>query len=67
MNANPLLFNTVPLEVIKLFVLRTPAQQRNAYSALGDFDAASLLIIMGKFKAFHKGDQAMFDMIQKIC
>ena len=66
MNANPVLFHTVPLEVIKLFVLRMPAQQRNAYSSLTDFDAASLLMIMGKFKPFHKGYQAMFDMIQKV-
>ncbi len=65
MNANSVLFHLVPLEAIKHFVLRMPAQQRNAYSALGDFDAASLLM-MGKFKHFHKGDQAMFDMIQKI-
>ncbi len=66
MNANPVLFCKDPLEVIKLFVLRMPTNQRNAYSSLGDFDTASLLMIMAKFKAFHHGNQAVFDMIQKV-
>ncbi len=65
-NANPVLFSKNPLEVIKLFVLRMPAHQKNAYSSLGDFDTASLIMIMGKFRVFHHGNQAMFDMIDKV-
>ena len=66
MNANPTLFSKDPLETIKPFVLRMPTNPRQTYSHLGDFDAASLLMIMGKFKEFHQGDQAVFDIIQKV-
>ncbi|XP_072048639.1 uncharacterized protein [Amphiura filiformis] len=63
-NANPTLFNKDPLEVIKLFVLRKPAKK--TFSLLADFDAASLLMIMSKFKGFHGGDQYVFDKITKV-
>ncbi|XP_072022106.1 uncharacterized protein [Amphiura filiformis] len=66
MNANSTLFSKDPLEAIKLFILRMPANQGNTYSTLGDFDTASLLMIMGKFKEFHLGDQMVFDNIQKV-
>ena len=66
MNADSTLFSKDPLQVIKLFVLRMPVNQRQAYSKLDDFDAASLLMIMGKFSGFHNGDQAVYDNIQKV-
>ncbi|XP_072048548.1 uncharacterized protein [Amphiura filiformis] len=66
MNANSTLFSKDPLEAMKLFVLRMPANNINTYSTLADFDTASLLMIMGKFKEFHHGDQIVYDNIQKI-
>ena len=66
MNADSTLFSKDPLEVVKLFVLRMPVNQRQTYSKLDDFDAASLLMIMSKFSAFHNGDQNVFDNIQKV-
>ncbi|XP_072021826.1 uncharacterized protein [Amphiura filiformis] len=63
-NVNPTLFNKDPLEVIKLFVLRIPAKK--TFSILADFDAASLLMIMSKFKGFHGGDQSVFEQIMKV-
>ena len=63
-NVNPTKFGKDPLEVIKLFVLRIPANQ--VFSTLGDFDAASLLMIMWKFKEFHHGNQAVYDQVLKV-
>ena len=63
-NVNPKAFRNDPLEVIKLFVLRIPAGK--TFSLLSDFDAASLLMIMSKFKTFHGGDQSVFEQIQKV-
>ncbi|XP_072043457.1 uncharacterized protein [Amphiura filiformis] len=66
MNANSTKFSKDPFEAMKLFALRIPGNQRNMYSTLSDFDTASLLMIMGKFKEFHLGDQSVFDNIQKV-
>ncbi len=66
MNGNPVHFYDNPLEVIKLFVLRMPASQRDTYSSFHDFDSASLLMIMTKFKEFNQGNQALVDMIEKV-
>ena len=63
-NANSTLFSKDPLEVMKLFVLRIPANQ--TFSTLGDFDTASLLMIMSKFKEFHRGDKSTSDQINKV-
>ncbi|XP_072049085.1 uncharacterized protein [Amphiura filiformis] len=63
-NANPTLFSKDPLEVIKLFVLRQQGHQ--SYSQLADFDHASLLMIMGKFKPFHQGDQDVSKRVQRV-
>ena len=63
MNGNSTLFGKDPLEVMKMFVLRIPANQ--TFSTFGDFDTASLLMIMSKFREFHQGDQTTFDKINK--
>ena len=64
MNVHPSSFNDDPLEVIKLFVLRIQGNQM--YSQLSDFDHASLLMIMGKFKPFHNGDRNVVENVQKV-
>ncbi|XP_072019750.1 uncharacterized protein [Amphiura filiformis] len=63
-NADSTLFSKDPLEVIKLFVVGLPAGRR--YSKLGDLDASLLLRIMGKFRAFNHGDQAVIHNILKV-
>ena len=67
------------LEVAKAFVLRLPNKPLQGtgaigaavtaskpYSRLEDFDSASLLMIMTRFKDFHGGDQASFEIIEKV-
>ncbi len=64
-NANSALFHQDPLEVMKLFVLRIP-DVNQTYSTLGDFDAASVLMIMSKFAPFQGGNQAVYDQVTKV-
>ena len=52
------------VEVAKAFVLRL--QKDIQYNKLEDFDSASLLMIMAKFKEFHKSDQTSCDIISKV-
>ena len=63
-NVNPTLLHKDPVEAAKAFVLRLPAG--TIYSDVGDFDAASLLMIMMKFKEFNQGDQSKYQTIKKV-
>ena len=62
------------VEVAKAFVLRFPnkPQQSNSGAAsksvlrLEDFDSASLLMSMTRFRDFHGGDQASYEIIEKV-
>ena len=63
-NVNPTLLHKDPVEAAKAFVLRL--QSGTTYSDVGDFDAASLLMIMMKFKEFNQGDQSKYWTIKKV-
>lgn len=63
-NVNPTLFSTDPFEVAKAFVLRLKTGKN--YCTFGDFDSASLLMIMMGFKEFHQSDQASYNVIKKV-
>ena len=56
------------VEVAKAFVLKLPKTSRAAQtdSKLEEFDSASLLMIMTRFKDFHREDQTSFQTIQKV-
>ena len=61
------------VEVAKAFVLRLPKLPPTAssgaaqtYSKLEDFDSASLLMIMTRFKDFHGGDHTSYQTLQKV-
>ena len=63
-NVNPTLFSKNPIEIIKLFTdHHTPNQ---AYLNLGEVDNTSLLVLMSKFKEFHRGDHTVFGNIQQV-
>ncbi|XP_072016963.1 NLR family CARD domain-containing protein 4-like [Amphiura filiformis] len=63
-NINPTLLHTDPIEAAKVFVLRL--QPGAVYTDVGDFDSASLIMIMMKFVEFHQGDVATYDTIKKV-
>ncbi len=63
-NLNPTLLHTDPMEAAKVFVLRL--QPGVVYSDVGDFDAASLIMIMMKFVEFHRGDVTLHAKIKKV-
>ena len=63
-NINPSLLHKDPLEAAKIFVLRL--QPGVVLTDVGDFDSASLLMIMMKFNDFHQGDQVKYDIIKKV-
>ena len=63
-NVNPSLFHQDPVEVAKAFVLRLPSGK--SYKSVGDFDAASLLMIMMRFGEFHGGNRSVFDKIKEV-
>ena len=63
-NINPTLLHVDPIEAAKIFVLRL--QPGAVYTNVGDFDSASLLMIMMKFQNFHQGDQVKYDAIKKV-
>ena len=63
-NVDPTLFSIDPFEVAKAFVLRLKTGK--TYSTFGDFDSASLLMIMMGFKEFHQSDQASYTIIKKV-
>ena len=63
-NVNPTQLHNDPVEAAKAFVLRLQADI--AYSDVGDFDAASLLMIMMNFKKFNQSSHTMYDAIKKV-
>ena len=63
-NVNPTRLSTDPFEVAKAFVLRL--KTRKNYYTFGDFDPASLLMIMMGFQEFHQGDPALHSVIKKV-
>ena len=63
-NANPALFGTDPLEVMKLFTFVIP--HNKTISTLDDLDTGSVLMIMSKFSDFHQGSQMVADAISKV-
>ena len=63
-NINSKQLHANPIEAAKIFVLRL--QPGAVYTDVGDFDSASLLMIMMKFQDFHQGDQVKFDAIKKV-
>ena len=63
-NINPTQLHADPIEAAKIFVLRL--QPGAVYTDVGDFDSASLLMIMMKFKDFHLGDQLKYNAIKKV-
>ena len=61
------------VEAAKAFLLRLPKMPPTVpsgavqtYSKLADFDSASLLMIMTRFKDFHGGDYDSYQTIQKV-
>ena len=60
------------VEAAKAFVLRLPKRpptQSGAvqtHTSMADFDPASLLMIMTRFKDFHGGDHASYQSIQRV-
>ena len=77
-NVNTSALGNSHVEVAKAFVLRLPnkplqgtvifgaASGSKSYSRLDDFDSASLLMIMTRFRDFHGGDQASYEIIEKV-
>ena len=63
-NINPTLLGIDFIQVAKAYALRL--LQGNVYKDLGDFDAASLLMIMLHFQLFHQGDVMIPDKINKV-
>ena len=63
-NVNPTILHRDPVEVAKAFVLRLP--QGQSYGSIGDFDSASVLMIMMRFEQFHHGDHAKYGLIKKV-
>ena len=62
-NINPTLLGIDFIQVAKAYALRLPG---TVYKDLGDFDAASLLMIMLHFQPFHQGDVMIPDKISKV-
>jgi hypothetical protein len=63
-NINPTLLYHNPIEIAKGFVLRLPVGQ--TMPTFGDFDTASLLMIMTRFAEFHQSDQVSYNQIKKV-
>ena len=63
-NVNPTRLHQDSIEVAKAFVLRLVPGK--GYTSLGDFDAASLLMIMMNFTNFHSGDASFYDRIKDV-
>ena len=63
-NINPTLLGIDFIQVTKAYTLRL--QQGLVYKDLGDFDAASLLMMMLRFQPFHQGDATIPDKINKV-
>ena len=72
-NVNSTNLGSSHVEVAKAFVLRLPNKPQPStgatskpYSRLEDFDSASLLMIMTRFRDFHGGKQANYEIIEKV-
>ena len=63
-NVNSTMFSANPFEVAKAFVHQM--KPGKTYSTFGDFDSASLLMIMMGIKEFHQSDQASYTIIKKV-
>ena len=64
-NVNPTLLHKDPVEVAKAFVLRLP--KGHICRSFGDFDVASILMMMVHFKGFHRGIKQHREHIEKVC
>ncbi|XP_072039354.1 uncharacterized protein [Amphiura filiformis] len=63
-NVDPTRFHHDPIEVAKAFVLRlVPGKP---YNSLGDFDAASLLMLMMNLAIFHGNNTSVYDRIKMV-